>query len=242
MWSSLGVVCVVDFLLKRRAIQFQILNTFPRVADYRMPRDQGTRVEVWGKRIEGREYQTGQLTMLSRNFTRRWFQANEFDSIVSSFLQLLEAPIHRKDVPQTTTTIATTDTTTTMWCTLVTTPLTCFWQPNAARCAPVKVPRTRSSRSSGSRRTSGCCRDRQHKVTPMLHVATIPRRVSTDSRPTPRPLKLGSSSCAAAINCSNARAQMFRILEKGFHEAPAKKPKIQSPQHLPCPAPLCPAH
>lgn len=34
MWSSMGVVvCVVDFLLKRCAIQFQILlNTFPRVS------------------------------------------------------------------------------------------------------------------------------------------------------------------------------------------------------------------
>lgn len=36
MWSSMGVVCVVDFLLKRCAIQFQILlNTFPRVAESR---------------------------------------------------------------------------------------------------------------------------------------------------------------------------------------------------------------
>lgn len=32
----MGVVCVVDFLLKRCAIQFQILlNTFPRVAESR---------------------------------------------------------------------------------------------------------------------------------------------------------------------------------------------------------------
>lgn len=28
-----GCRCVVDFLLKRDAIQFQILNTFPRVAE-----------------------------------------------------------------------------------------------------------------------------------------------------------------------------------------------------------------
>lgn len=36
MWSSMGVVCVVDFLLKRCAIQFQILpSTFPRVAESR---------------------------------------------------------------------------------------------------------------------------------------------------------------------------------------------------------------
>lgn len=37
-----------------------------------------------------------QLTMLSRNFTRRWFRANEFDSIVSSFFPTTAARWRRR--------------------------------------------------------------------------------------------------------------------------------------------------
>lgn len=79
MWSSMGVVCVVDFLLKRCAIQFQILlNTFPRVAESRKEwnrtgQDRTQHGTAWHGTAEDSlgPHWDRQLTMLSRNFTRR---------------------------------------------------------------------------------------------------------------------------------------------------------------------------
>lgn len=84
MWSSMGVVCVVDFLLKRCAIQFQILlNTFPRVAESRKEwhgtgqhgtaQDTARHGTAWHCTAEDSlgPHWDRQLTMLSRNFTRR---------------------------------------------------------------------------------------------------------------------------------------------------------------------------
>jgi len=123
-----GCRCVVDFLLKRDAIQFQILNTFPRVAEQELDSGHRTRDSGSGSG-KARTFLPGQLTMLSRNFTRRWFRANEFDSIVSSFLRLCAAEancwqgwgvnpekgMHHHRVP-------------------ATTPLTSFWQPERSAC------------------------------------------------------------------------------------------------------------
>lgn len=81
-----------------------------------------------------------QLTMLSRNFTRRWFRANEFDSIVSSFFPHNCSP---------------------MTMTTMTMPLTCFWQSN---CVDNDGQRGRGGREGGEIEQPehlASCRDRQ---------------------------------------------------------------------------------